>query len=700
MALIFFLVVSTASTCTRSSMSDSSATVRSTTGEIVLHKITMIVSTPLNNGYLNFDCFHGFTPDDSYKSTHNSYFDWFDLLTRNHVLQLTNRPLSTSNTHNSQFTTHNSSIPPEFFILGYQLLKFPNSMKTIQFLFSTGLLALASQLSAQHVLTLHCTGMTTYMGNPFHIRVVESGTGDEVGRKTMSSIEHDTFTIQLYVLLSGRDYQVDFYIDRDGDDEYDPPPLDHAWRRTVANATGPTTINFAPFVDYTDISFPNGSYGYYDAIWGGRWINLTSGSTDSIEASFEVACDSFVVSFTTAGVFGNPATVSFDFADIRTMHFNPVSDTLHLPVDDPWTGQAYVINGELHGELSLMDTSLLLDGTVGQRQLLSHYTVIIGGSPFANGYFYVKELEVINEFPPLELDLLGTPISCHEVSDGTVWASVNGGTGNYEYAWLETGATTPYIEGLWADTFHVIVTDDLGCSVADSIILDVVGSVDIFAVYISNASCPGACDAVIEVTAAGGTLPFTYTFDSDSCTGYMTLYVTDAKGCRDSTEIFIFSDSNIEVLAISTSPSTPGQSDGSVEVEVEGGIPPYQYSLDGISFQASPVFSGLPPGAYCIFISDENECLLKTDTFQIENISGIRNITTNLKIYPNPASANLHVESDSPVSIDLMDLDGHIVKQNASSTVFDIGVGAFPRGMYFLRISDGAGYIFQKIILD
>ncbi len=573
-------------------------------------------------------------------------------------------------------------------------------MKTIKFLFTIGLLALTNQLSAQYVLTLHCTGMTTYMGKPFHIRVVESESGDEVGRKTISSIEHDTFSIQLYVLLSGRDYQVDFYVDRDGDDDYDPPPFDHAWRRMVSNAAGPTTIDFAPFVDYTDISFPNGSYGYYNAIWGGRWMDLSSGSTDSIEASFEVACDSFVISFTTAGVFGNPATVSFDFADLRTMHFNPVTDTLYLPVDAPWTGEAYVINGELHGALSLLDTTLLLDGSVGKRQVLSHYTVTNGGSPFANGYFYVKELEVINEFLPLELDLLGTPISCNEVNDGTVWASVNGGTGNYEYAWLETGTTTPYIEGLWADTFHVIVTDDLGCSVADSIILDVVGSVAIIDVYITNASCPGACDAVIAIDAVGGTLPFTYTIDSDSCTGFMTIYVTDAKGCIDSTEIFIFSDSNIEVAAINLTPATAGQADGSVEVEVEGGILPYMYSLDGIFFQASPVFSGLPPGAYCIFISDANECLFKTDTFLIESISGIRDITRNLKIYPNPASANLHVESDSPVSIDLMDLEGRIVMQNTSSTVFDVGVTMFPRGMYVLRVSDGEGYTFQKIILD
>jgi hypothetical protein len=85
-------------------------------------------------------------------------------------------------------------------------------MKTIRLLFTIGILALANHLSAQYVLTLRCSGMTTYIGKPFHIRVVETVTGHEVGRKTISAIEDDTLNIPLYVLLNGRDYQVDFYI--------------------------------------------------------------------------------------------------------------------------------------------------------------------------------------------------------------------------------------------------------------------------------------------------------------------------------------------------------------------------------------------------------------------------------------------------------------------------------------------------------
>ena len=573
-------------------------------------------------------------------------------------------------------------------------------MKTLRYFFIICLMAAANLMSSQYALTLRCSGMTTYIGSPFHIRVIETTTGDEVGRKTIASIMDDTLNIQLFVLLGGRDYQVDFYVDRNSNDGYEPPPNDHAWRRMATNVSGPATIDFVPFVDYIDIAFPDLAYGYYDAAWGGKWKNLTFGSTDSIEAAIQIACDSIAFSFTTAGVFGNPDTVSFDLVVARPAEYNPVTDTLRFPVNPPWTGDAYVINGEFHGNISLLNFSLLMTGTIGQKQLLSQYTVTDGGSPIANGYFYVKELEVINEFLPLGLELTGTPISCHGGSNGSISASATGGTGNYEYSWLETGGTTPYIEDLWADTFNVVVMDDLGCHVEGSYILDEIEHVNIDAVDIIEASCPGVCDAVITIIATGGTLPYAYWIESDSCTGPATIFVIDAAGCLDSTIVFIPSASNMDILAISITGSTTGLSNGSVEVDVSGGIPPYRYSLDGITYQASSVFTGLAPGTYCIYISDANDCSFKTDTFLIEDITGIKEITTNFTIYPNPASANLHVESDSPVSADLIDLDGRILKQSSSSLVFDIGVDAFPRGMYFLRIADGAGYTFQKIILD
>ncbi len=573
-------------------------------------------------------------------------------------------------------------------------------MKTLLTLIIFCIVVCTNLTHGQFVLTVRCEGMEAYINKAFHVRVTEAGSGQEVGRKSIPSIPQDTFEFELYVLLDGVDYQVDFYVDQDDDESYDPPPFDHAWRRMVINPSGDVEILFTPGFDYTDLSFSDDfRYGRYNSVWGGKWMNLTFGSTDSIEAAFEITCDSLFISLTTAGVFGNPDTVTFDFEDARRPNFNPVTDTLHFTIDTPWAGEVYTINGELHGHLTLMDIELKFSGTLGLQQLLCHYTVTNSGSPLANGYFYLKELEVIFIIPPLAIELVGTPVLCHGGTDGSVWSEVSGGTMDYSYLWSPTGTSLPHLEGIPAGTFTLVVTDSEGCSIEASYTLHDPESI-IIDVYTSNESCPGACDAIIELAVSGEHPPYSITSEGDSCTGFITIFVTDDIGCVDSTEVFIGTDSDMSILGLITTDATNGQADGSVEVNVGGGIEPYLYSIDGIFFQLSTVFTGLPPGSYCITIQDANGCFIKTDTFVIYNITAIHEIFPGLTVYPNPTSSQLYVTCDQLLSLDLMDLNGTLLKQSPLSRTHEVRVEEFPRGMYLLRLSGASGHQFQKLILD
>ena len=91
--------------------------------------------------------------------------------------------------------------------------------------------------------------------------------------------------------------------------------------------------------------------------------------------------------------------------------------------------------------------------------------------------------------------------------------------------------------------------------------------------------------------------------------GMYKVKVRDAAGCIDSLDIPItqlypdFLISNIGILAASCS----GNPDGSVTINLSGGKNPYQYSLDGITFQNSNVFN-LTAGSYTIFVKDNNNC--------------------------------------------------------------------------------------------
>lgn len=64
----------------------------------------------------------------------------------------------------------------------------------------------------------------------------------------------------------------------------------------------------------------------------------------------------------------------------------------------------------------------------------------------------------------------------------------------------------------------------------------------------------------------------------------------------------------------STDPTCDGASNGSITITATGGLQPYTYSIDGITFQNSNVFTGLAAGSYSIFVQDANFDITENNT--------------------------------------------------------------------------------------
>lgn len=130
----------------------------------------------------------------------------------------------------------------------------------------------------------------------------------------------------------------------------------------------------------------------------------------------------------------------------------------------------------------------------------------------------------------------------------------------------------------------------------------------------TNATC-GNQDGSITALAINGFPPYQYSLDGvnyqlgNSFTGLpvgnYTLLVKDGSGMI-ATAAAAISSGCPDVSATST-PAMCGNSNGTITCYSGGvGTPPFQYSIDGVNFQASPDFSNLPVGNYTVTIKDAN----------------------------------------------------------------------------------------------
>ncbi len=219
--------------------------------------------------------------------------------------------------------------------------------------------------------------------------------------------------------------------------------------------------------------------------------------------------------------------------------------------------------------------------------------------------------------------------------------------------------------------------------------------------------CYGLCNGTIQLMISGGDAPYTISWSNGSsqsaigalCDGEYSVTVTDLMGCTAVlTEEIEVPDSiviNAEIVH-----ATNGQSNGSLTASVTGGTEPYRYTLEqAATYQLSPIFTDLPAGMYAVSILDVNSCTGMSDSFEIQNLIGINELEKQFRTYPNPASSHLIVESDVPLSVQILDLHGTRLRSAQKSTAHHLPLEGISPGFYVLRISEGDNTAYRKFIV-
>ena len=171
------------------------------------------------------------------------------------------------------------------------------------------------------------------------------------------------------------------------------------------------------------------------------------------------------------------------------------------------------------------------------------------------------------------------------------------------------------------------VTDANGCDITETTVINNADGPELIT-EIKPVTC-GLANGMVQLSASGGTAPYTYYLgDSESSTGeYSGLSsgdyvakVVDANGCEALLEITIGSVTSDMSMSIIATPSTCGQSNGTISVQMTGGQSPYSYKV-GDRIQSEPDFTGLGNGVYEVVVTDATGCTASGNV-TIDDIDG------------------------------------------------------------------------------
>ena len=209
---------------------------------------------------------------------------------------------------------------------------------------------------------------------------------------------------------------------------------------------------------------------------------------------------------------------------------------------------------------------------------------------------------------------------------------------------------------------------------------------------VQHVSCAGGSDGAVLFEYSGGTPDYfllgTNPVVSDMTAGDYLYTALDANGCVKMVLVTI-TEPEALVMEITATPETNESLNGSIACTVDGGSPPYVYSLDGV-LQSDAVWFNLAQGIYIVSVTDSLGCTQQQDAL-VDALTGIdSSASVSIEIFPNPTKQGdpIHIHSQSPIELlGVFSTDGRLIYQSKrASNDAVVPSHDLQAGVYYVRV--------------
>jgi hypothetical protein len=242
-----------------------------------------------------------------------------------------------------------------------------------------------------------------------------------------------------------------------------------------------------------------------------------------------------------------------------------------------------------------------------------------------------------------------TAAGCYGYGNGSVVATVTGGTSPYSYS-INGGEQQPTsgFYDLTSGTYTVMVEDINGCTASSNATIIQPTQVTATATA-TNSTCGNSNGGLLILATGGSGSGYQYSLDGINFNssgsfsllpaGNYFITVKDGTGCKSYLSKTIF-DSNGPSITSSSSTDVAchGGHDGSITVNtVTGGTGTLLYSINGVVWSTNSTFVNLTAGAHSVYVKDANGCI-GTISVTLSEPSGF--VITNSLVNVNCHDAN------------------------------------------------------------